>query len=146
MIGTIKEIGVVDGAVEVVVLLSGGAEKTAILHSVAGLDTYPIPGDIVTLKDIGGDYVVDSVYVPPDNGTSPGETLLFSRGADGAIRATMKATADAVLILNDGTEPAVRGDLLKSQYDAHVHATAFGPSGAPAVALVPDTLNDTVLL
>jgi phage gp45-like len=42
------------------------------------------------------------------------------------------------------TEKAVLGDKLKSEHDTHVHATPFGPSGAPIVALSPACFSTVV--
>jgi phage gp45-like len=42
------------------------------------------------------------------------------------------------------TEKAVLGDAFKSEHDAHIHATPFGPSGAPIVLLSPACFSTVV--
>ena len=57
---------------------------------------------------------------------------------------TVIVEAGGDIILNGGTEPAVKGELFKGTYDGHKHSTAFGPSGDPLVPIPPTNLNQTV--
>ena len=58
---------------------------------------------------------------------------------------TFEITDDGKMILNGGTEKAVKGVAFEKSWVKHTHPTAFGPSGFP-VALTPDNFNDTILL
>lgn len=74
-------------------------------------------------------------------GLKKGEVCVYSQHGN-----TILLNEDGEIILNGGEESAVKGDTFKSTYDAHVHPTAFGPSGVPSVLYPATGLNETVKL
>jgi len=67
------------------------------------------------------------------------EKLLTIQITDGA-----KVAIDGdKVIINDGSHPAMRGDVTKSYLDTHVHA---GPSGPPVAPLPDNALNQKILI
>lgn len=112
----------------------------------------------VTMMDRRGNVVVDTTAAPlaPDGSAQGG-----SEGAanvvvqiKGAAKLEIRLGADVLVsVVNGevklGANPTMHGMLFeafKTLFDAHTHATAFGPSGPPAVALATTCKSPGVLL
>jgi hypothetical protein len=156
MIGDILETKITDGAIECTVDFGSSDIAPCILYGLAGVDTYPLPGDQVRASYNNGEWVIDAVFRDVQDGHSPGETIVYSRDEDGNVKATVKVTKDGDVIMNDGTRSAVgfsdlktAFDQLKADHDAvvstlntvinetTVFATAYVPGGPAAVGTPP---------
>lgn len=143
-IGTVKQVTIDADGLDCVVTLAGDVEVTATIYGLPGVECYPLPGDEVKISWCGGSYVIDAVFRAKHADLGEGETILYGRDGSGVVVSTVHAKADGTVVLNGGTESAVKGDTMKSTYDVHTHSTAFGPSGPPAVAYPSAGLNNTV--
>jgi hypothetical protein len=125
----------------------GGLDDTATHGQPPGVDALPLPDDYaITVEDVGTGNVLAVGYIDPDNkGTAvAGEFRVYARNSSGAVVCDVHLKADGTVVVNGGTESAVKGDTFKTTYDAHTHSTAFGPSGPPAVPYPAAGLNSTV--
>jgi|SRR5688572_9283445 len=99
MIGEVLSFERVDGIDETKVDLGGGDVRTAQHFAPAGVDSVPLPGDKAALEDsVGSGNVQTTGYHDPRNEgvAEPGEHRLYSRDAQGVVRAS-------VWLKNDGT-------------------------------------------
>jgi len=112
----------------------------------------------VAMMDRRGNVVVDTTAAPqkPDGtaaGGSEGKASVIVQLAQ-TSRLEVRVGDDVILVVEDGQvkagpSPTMHGVLfeaLKALFDAHVHPTAFGPSGVPTVALADTCKSPGVLL
>jgi len=91
-LGKIKELTLSGGEITCVVDIANGGEKTATIYGLAGVDTYPLPGDEVKIDYNGGQWVVSAVF--RDAGAGAGETIIYSRNSDGNVVSSVHCKAD----------------------------------------------------
>jgi hypothetical protein len=143
MIGTVLTSTIEEGLIECTVDLGSDDTVTCTLYGLAGVDSYPLPGDEVHVTINDEEYTITAVFRDAQDGFGPGETVVYSRDSDGNIKATVKCTADGNVILNAGTRSAVGFEDLKTAFDqlrtdhddlygvVSAHGHLSGPPGAP---------------
>ena len=146
-VGTIKTVKKEGEQLLCTVSLASG-EKTAVFYSLPGIETYPLKGDVVSIKKTQSEYVIESIFIP--GSIKPGEVLIYSRSPTGVTQATIKGDDSGNIILNDGSDFAVKYNELKKAFDqlkndfnsfvnatfnAHTHICAA--PGAASVAPLP---------
>jgi len=130
----------------------GGSNITAEHFSSAGDDSHPLPKDSVVVVQIdgtGNGVVVG--YLDPKNSqkAEKGEKRLYSRDENGDEKAEVWLKKNGEVVLNGGTDYAVKYEELKTAYDelkddlnSHIanwntFAAAYVPGGPTVVGLPP---------
>lgn len=114
-----------------------------------GFASMPVPNDrLIILSKNSNLYAIAgaSQAVEESFGLKPGERMIFSTDENGAVQSTILMRADGTLVLNGGTESAVKGDSFKATHDGHLHPSSFGPTGVPASPMPTNNLNPSVKL
>lgn len=100
-IGTIKEVSTSAGQHTVFVEDGPGPGVTATILQSGAVDFQPMRGDRVLYHDTGQEIVVSAIF-SEDASSGPGEWLVFSRNASGAVTATLHLKADGeASVVND---------------------------------------------
>ena len=100
--------------------------------------------DVVDVQD--EENIILALFRNTPAGLSSGERIMYSRDSSGVVKASVKLTAAGDVVLNEGTEKAVKGDSFESQYNPHTHPGAFGPTGPVTTPLTPAAFNPSVKL
>lgn len=166
-IGTIKQTAIDADGIDCVVTLAGGAEVTATIYGLPGVECYPLPGDEVAVDWAAGCYVIAAVFRAKHADLGAGDSILYGRGSGGAVASTVHAKADGTVVVNGGDESSVRFSELKSAFDelkgdfntflssafnVHTHVCAAPgspsavptPTGASSAASVDGAESDSV--
>ena len=121
--------------------------EEAVLYGLANENSYPVKGDSVLVNISEQENSVVAVFRPHQSGMSKGELWLYGRNSSGEIQSTIKLKSDGTVVINDGDEPAVKGESLNTFLTTEFQiATAFGPGG-PALTPIPEScFNRTILV
>lgn len=121
--------------------------EEATLYGLSSQSSYPIAGDEVAVNVSGEENIIVAVFRPHPSGLGVGESWTYGRDADGNIVSSVKHKSDGTVVINDGTEPALKGDAMNTYLTTDFSvSTAFGPSG-PATTPIPENVyNRTILI
>lgn len=105
-IGRIKTIENVDG--ELICQINFGADVTepAIVYCSPNINEWPLPGDEVVVADINGQNTVIAAFKQTPSALKGGEVIVYSRGEDGDVSASVRLTDDGKVNVNDGDDSA----------------------------------------
>jgi hypothetical protein len=101
MIGHIKEVFEDDGQITCILKTGNGVEISAFVMGTSGAEFHPVPGD-VALCHTAGQEILISAIIHGDASTESGESLVFSRNANGDVVSSLYLKTDgSVLCSND---------------------------------------------
>lgn len=143
--GTIKSVVIDNGGFSIEVDFGAGVVETCAFYENAGNNNYPLYGDEVAVSMSEGQNTIMAVFRTIPDGLGKGEQVIYSRNADGEVQATLKATADGELILNEGDDFAVKFNELKGAFDElknYVNALVL-PVNIPAATAGPPAVPST---
>lgn len=153
-IGTIKQTTIADDGIDCIVSIGAGAEVTATIYGLSGVECYPLPGDEVKLSRCGGQYVIDAVFREKHADLAAGESMIYGRDSGGSVVSTVHVLSDGTVKINGGGRSSVGFADLKSGFDqlkqdfdtfasTHVHpGVTTGPGSTLVVAgYVPSTAS-----
>ena len=119
------------------------------LFQMPGMFSMPQDGITGTVIDCGGgnNIIVSAHDYNFDETIQKGETLIYSYDSAGVIKGKILINEDGEIVVNDGTDFAVRYsaletafNTLKSEFDAHVHGGVL--SGTASTGATTPSLAD----
>lgn len=116
-IGIIKTVTLVEGRLECEVDLGANWVETATLYGLSSINEYPLPGDEVAVDIDGAEIAILALFRANPEGIESGDSILYSRDANGDMMASVKLSADGTATVNGGERSAVGYQDLKDGFD-----------------------------
>lgn len=123
-----------------------------------GYEGIPVDGENGVVIEIGGKGKTGFIGVYPTSELDPGEARIYARDGDGNIVSSVKCLSDGQVVINEGSNFAVRfneletafdqfksdfNSFVNSTYNTHIHSTTATIDSGPPGVIAPTTSTGT---